>query len=165
MPRLVIAHRLEQRHIGPLALRGAAVFLQHLADGLAQFAQLARRRANDVARHDRGRGLAERAGLHIMGKVGNHRPVHLEVDLDGRTAQLGMRRGAGVGGGEASEPGYVAGQLDDALVVDVVQHRIEVSGSLARSLLATAGDSPIYGWKWRKYSPSVSLGGAEMEAN
>src|SRR3981081_1664263 len=62
-----------------------------------------------------------------MGKVGDHRPVHFEVDLDGRTAELGMRRGAGVGGGEASEPGYVAGQFDDALVVDVVQHKIEVS--------------------------------------
>src|SRR5258705_3935922 len=156
MPRLVIAHRLEQRDIGPLALRGTAVFLQHLADGFAQFTQLARRRADDVARHDRGRRLAERACLHVMGKIGDHRPVHFEVDFDGRTAQLGMRRGAGVGGGEASEPGYVAGQLDDALVVDVVQHKIEVSDSPARSPLATAGGSPIYGWTWRKYSPAVS---------
>src|ERR1700687_4578068 len=76
-----------------------------------------------------------------------------------------MRRGAGVGGGEASEPRYVAGQFDDALVVDVVQHKIEVSDSPARSPLATAGDSPIYGWKWRKYSPAVSLGGTEIAAN
>src|SRR5229473_167195 len=86
MPRLVVAHRLEQGDIGPLALRGLAVFLQHLADGLAQFAQFARGRADDMARHDRGRGLAERAGLHIMGKVGDHRSVHPKVDLDGRAA-------------------------------------------------------------------------------
>src|SRR5258708_4331058 len=39
-----------------------------------------------------------------------------------------MRRGAGVGGGKAAEAGDIAGQFDDALVVDVVQHKIEVSG-------------------------------------
>ena len=70
-----------------------------------------------------------------MGEVGDDRAVHLEVDLDGRTAQFGMRGGAGVGGGQAAEPGDIAGQFDDALVVDVVQHKIEVSG-FERSPLA-----------------------------
>ena len=55
-----------------------------------------RGRADHMARHDRGGGLAQRAGLHVMGKVGDHRTVHLEVDLDRRTAQLGMGGGAGV---------------------------------------------------------------------
>ena len=63
-----------------------------------------------------------------MGEVGDHGPVHLEVDLDGRAAQLGMGGGAGVGVGEAAEPGDIAGQFDDPLVVDVVQHEIEVPG-------------------------------------
>src|ERR1700692_2999086 len=108
-----------------------------------------------MARHDRGRGLAKRAGLHVVGKVGDHRSVHFEVDLDGRTAQLRMCRGAGVGRGKASPPGAVAGQFDDTLVVDVVQHKIEVSCSPARSLLAATVRSPIYGGVWRKYSPAV----------
>ena len=86
MPRLVVAYRFEQGDIGPLALRGAAVFLQHFAHGLAQFAQFTGRRADDVARHDRRRGLGERSGLHVMGEVGDHRAVHPEVDLDGRAA-------------------------------------------------------------------------------
>ena len=111
-----------------------------------------------MARHDRGRGLAERAGLHVMGKVGDDRAVHLEVDLDGRTAQLGMRGGAGVGRGEPSEPGYIAGQFDDALVVDVVQHKIEVSRLPAATALGERGLQALYmGWQRRKYSPAISL--------
>src|SRR5258708_12815058 len=82
MPRLVVAHRLEQRDVGPLALRGAAVFLQHLPHGLAQFAQFARRRADDVARPDRGPGLAQSAALHIMGQIPDPRPLPLHVALD-----------------------------------------------------------------------------------
>ena len=74
-----------------------------------------------------------------MGEVGDDRAVHLEVDLDGRTAQLGMRRGAGVGRGEPSEPGDIAGQFDDALVVNVVQHKIEVSGSPGAIALGERG--------------------------
>ena len=34
---LVVAHRFEQGDVGPLALRGSAVFLQHLAHGFSQF--------------------------------------------------------------------------------------------------------------------------------
>ena len=37
-----------------------------------------------------------------------------------------MGRRAGVGGGQAAEARDIAGQLNDALVVDVVQHVIEV---------------------------------------
>src|SRR5882757_4042086 len=45
-----------------------------------------------------------------------------------------MRRGAGIGVGEASDPGDIAGQFDDPLVVDVVQHKIEVSAPGAIAL-------------------------------
>src|SRR3979411_491257 len=38
-----------------------------------------------------------------------------------------MRRGAGIGVGGASGQGDIAGHFDDPLVVDVVQHKIEVS--------------------------------------
>src|SRR3954454_22671040 len=35
--RLVVAHRFEPGDVGPLALRGSTVFLQHLAHGFPQF--------------------------------------------------------------------------------------------------------------------------------
>ncbi len=85
-----------------------------------------------------------------MGEVRDHRSVHLEVDLDGRAAQLGVRHGAGVGVGKPSEPRDIAGQFDDALVVDVVQHKIEASGLPWRPPLAAALRKSIYGWKWPK---------------
>jgi hypothetical protein len=50
-------------------------------------------RADHVTRHDRGRSLAKRAGLHVMGEIGDHIAIHREVDLDGRSAQLGMGGG------------------------------------------------------------------------
>ena len=101
-----------------------AVLLQHPAHGLAQVAQFVGLGADDVARHDRGRGLAERAGLHVMGEVGDGVAVHLEVDGDGRAAQLGMRGRRGVGLLEPAQPGDIAGQLQNSAVVDVVQHGV-----------------------------------------
>src|SRR4051812_299400 len=55
MARLVVAHGLEHRDVGPFAVDGrGAVFLQHSADALAQAAQFVRFRPHDIARHDRG---------------------------------------------------------------------------------------------------------------
>src|SRR5256885_1894442 len=56
-----------------------------------------------------------------MGKVGDGVAVHLQVDGDGRAAQLGMGGGGGVGLLEPAQPGDVAGQLQDPGVVAVVQ--------------------------------------------
>src|SRR5258705_1679918 len=64
-----------------------------------------------------------------MGKVGDHGAVHLEVDLDRGPAQFGMCGGAGMGVGEAAQAGDIAGQFDNSLVVDVVQHRSRSSAS------------------------------------
>src|ERR1700748_3545615 len=108
-----------------------------------------------MACHDRGRGLAERAGLHVMGKVGDDGAIHLEVDLDGRPAQLGMRGGTGIRCVKPSQPGDVAGQFDDALVVDVVQHGINGLRRAGQAPLASAPLSPIYGWQWWKKSPAT----------
>ena len=99
-----------------------------------------------------------------MGEVGDHGAVHLEVDLDGRAAQLGMRGGAGVGCGEPSQPGDIAGQFDDALVVDVVQHKVEVSGLPAAIALGERGLRP-YIWAAMAEIQSGRLPAAEMEAN
>src|SRR5215475_5150278 len=89
-----------------------------------------------MARHDRGRGLAERACFHLVGKVGDDFPIHLKVDFDGRSAQSGMRSGAGVGVRQTVETRYVSGQFDDAFVVDVVQHKGQTSAGATR-------------WPWR----------------
>src|SRR5690242_2360801 len=58
-----------------------------------------------------------------MGKVGDDRPVHLEVYLDRRAAELGMGGCGCVRCAQSADPGYVAGQFNDALVVDVIQHK------------------------------------------
>src|SRR5215207_5096036 len=70
-----------------------------------------------------------------MGKVADHGAFHPEVDLDRRTAQLRMSGGAGLGVGEAAKPGDIAGQFDDLLVVNVVQHRSGVPDFLPASAL------------------------------
>src|SRR5215470_8888026 len=75
-----------------------------------------------MARHDRGGGLSQRAGFHVMCEVGDDRAVHLEVDLYGRSAQFRMRGGAGVGIGKPPQSRNIPRQLDDPLVVNVVQH-------------------------------------------
>jgi hypothetical protein len=72
--------------------------------------------------HNRGRGLPERAGFHVMGEIGDERPIHFQIDRDGRAAQLGMGGRRGVGRGEASEPGNIARQVQDSAVVNVVKH-------------------------------------------
>ena len=81
-----------------------------------------------------------------MGKVGDDGPVHLEVDLDGGAAQLGMRRGAGVGVGKAADPGDIAGEFDDSLVVDVVQHGSRPRASRGRLTALGGGALESYIW-------------------
>ena len=96
-----------------------------------------------MARHDRGGGLAERAGFHLVGEVGDNGPVHLEVDLDRRPAQLGVGGGTGIGSGQASEPRNISRQLDDFLVVDVVQHGSQVFRGRSEAALAAGVHRPI----------------------
>ena len=55
-------------------------------------------------------------------------PYGLEVDLDGRTAQLGMGGCGRIGVVEPPEPRNIAGKFDDPLIVDVVQHVPDVPG-------------------------------------
>src|SRR5215468_519039 len=108
-----------------------------------------------MACHDGGGGLSQRAGLHVMGEVGDDRAVHLEVNLHGRAAQLGMRGGAGMGIGKAAQAGDIARKFDDPLVVDVVQHRSKSSFPPRDAPLAAPVHTPIYVLERRKYSPAV----------
>jgi hypothetical protein len=57
-----------------------------------------------------------------VGKVGDLVASHLQIDGDGRAAELGMRGGAGVRLCETAKPRNIAGQFDDSAVVDVVEH-------------------------------------------
>ncbi len=75
-----------------------------------------------MARHDGGGGLPECARLHVVGEIADHAVLHLEVDLDGRAAQLGMGRCRGIRVGKPPQTRDIARQFDDFLVVDVVQH-------------------------------------------
>src|ERR1700760_538071 len=75
-----------------------------------------------MARHDRGGGLSQCTGLHVMGEVGDDRAIHLEVDFHGRSAQFGVGGRAGVGGRKPAQSRNIPRQLDDPLVVNVIQH-------------------------------------------
>ena len=57
-----------------------------------------------------------------MGEIADHRAVHLEVDGDCGTAQLGMGGGAGIGRFESSQAGDIARQIEDFGVVNIVKH-------------------------------------------
>ena len=58
-----------------------------------------------------------------MGEIGDGVALHREVDRDGRAAQLGMG-GRAWRPGVASRPsrGMFAGELEDPLIVDLVDH-------------------------------------------
>ena len=45
--------------------------------------------ADDMLAENRRAGLAERAGLDLLGEIANHVAVHIEFDMDGAAAQLG----------------------------------------------------------------------------
>jgi len=92
------------------------------ADAVAQGPQFARFRADNVLRHDRGRGLTERAGFHLMGEIGHCVAVHLQVDGYRRAAELRQRGCRGVGVRKPPDPRDRAGKLDNAFVIDLVEH-------------------------------------------
>src|SRR5438874_5401685 len=64
-----------------------------------------------------------------MGEVGDLVALHLEVDPDGRAAQLGVGGRGGIGIRQPPEPRNIPSQFDDPLVIDVVQHVMESSTS------------------------------------
>src|SRR5262245_58641492 len=100
-----------------------------------------------------------------MGEVGDDGSIHLEIDLHGRSAQLGVRAGAGMGIGEAAQARDIAGQLNDPLVVDVVQHRSKSSVPPRGAPLAASVHSPIYVPERRKYSPAVRRPMRDLQGN
>jgi hypothetical protein len=132
--------------IRPFSLGRRAVFLEHPAHGLAQRPQLVGPRADHIAGHDRGGGLAECAGLHVMGEVGHGIAVHLEVDGHGRAAQLGMGGSAAMRVRHAANPGDGPCKFQNPGVVDVIQHENgRCFGSGNRICLGRATD---YIWPW-----------------
>lgn len=87
--RPVVAHRLEQGNVGPFSFRGLLLFSFSILRTVSRNSRSSTcRRSHDMAGHDRGGSLAERTSLHVMGEVGDDRTFHLEVDSNGRAAEL-----------------------------------------------------------------------------
>ena len=69
-----------------------------------------------------------------MGEIGDHVAVHLQVDRHRRAAEPRMRRRAShPASGKPAEPRNRAGEFEDALVVDVVEHEHGNIGDSSRS--------------------------------
>ena len=58
-----------------------------------------------------------------MGEVGHGVAVHLQIDGDGRAAQPRKRGRRGVGIGQPADPRDGARKLDNAAIIDLVEHR------------------------------------------
>ncbi len=147
MPRLIVADRLEHGDFGPFSARRRAILLQHRANLVAQRAQFRRGRADDMARHDRGGRLTQRAGLHFMSKINDFSIIHDEVDDDRRAAKLRMRLGRRMRRRQTSLPGNVSRQIKDLAVIYFVQHGF--SGTKVR---VTSAQGILYRMRrdWRR---------------
>ncbi len=123
MAGLVIAHRLKHGYVRPFGgVRRRRVLLKHAAHAFANGAQFSRRRAHDVARHDGGGGLAQGAGLHIMGEIAHLSVLEDKIHCHGRAAELRMGGCGGVRMRQAAKTGNFRSKLKDPLVVDVIHH-------------------------------------------
>src|SRR5262249_21359191 len=90
-----------------------------------------------------GGGLPERTSLHVVGEIGDLFAVHLKVNGDRRSAQLGMGGGRSIGIGEPAKPGDIPGQFDDPLVIDLVDHGFRLVLIWGRRRLRRSPE-PIY---------------------
>ena len=122
MPRLELPHRQEGFQIGPLAGGRRALFLQHLVHLVPDLPELFPRRSDNVAGHDGGRRLPERAGLHLLAEVRHHPVLHGEVDghLGAAKPRNGHRRGIRML--QALQPGNICRKTQYLAVVNVVNH-------------------------------------------
>ena len=122
MACLVVADRPQEAHVLEAARGALAIRLQHGEHVLAGLADLSRMRPDDMARHNRRRGLPQGAGLDVMSEVGDDIAIHLQPDPHLRPAELGMRRSFGIGIGQHSDAGNVAGEFENPAIVNVVHH-------------------------------------------
>ena len=67
--------------------------------------------------------MTQSAGLHLLPEIGNPAALpQLYIHRHLAAAKPGNGRGGAIRGGEALMAGYVGGELQDALVVDVFNH-------------------------------------------
>ena len=69
--RRIVPDHLQQGELGEAALRRRAAVLEHGAEAVAGLFQLVQRGADHVRAQYGGGRLAERAGLHLLGEVGD----------------------------------------------------------------------------------------------
>jgi hypothetical protein len=117
MPGLVIAHRLQDRDIGPFAARRGAIFLEHGAHLVAQRAQFRCTRSDDMTGHDGRRRLTERTGLHVLGEIDDLPIRHDKIDDDCRTAEFRMGFRSGSRRREPPLPRNIARQIEDPVII------------------------------------------------
>jgi hypothetical protein len=67
-------------------------------------------------------GVAPIAWLDVVSEIADASVRYAEVDDDGRTAKPRMGLGARAGRRQTAEPRDIGGELQNALVVDVIKH-------------------------------------------
>ena len=68
-----------------------------------------------------------------MGEIRDDAVLHLEVDRDGRAAELGMRRRRGVRMLQPADARDISGKAKNFRIVDVVDHSFPICRRLATS--------------------------------
>src|SRR5450631_487813 len=100
-----------------------------------------------------------------MGEISDPVALHLEIDRDGRAAQLGVGGGAGVRIGQPTQPGNIPGQLQNPAIVDLVQHGLKVAVVGAAASLPPASERIYRDWLALASSQlGLRLRGAERSA-
>jgi hypothetical protein len=124
MPRLVVAHRLEELQIGEAAASGAGPFSLSILRmvSFAHRATLLHWCPDNVARHDRGRRLAQCTGFDLVREIAHPIAIHLQPDLDLGSAQFRMRRCLRVGVFQHACARYVAGEIKNPGIVHIIDH-------------------------------------------
>lgn len=118
MPRLVVPGRFQDSQIGPFARRRGPAPFQHRFDGVADRLQVGDRLAGGMGLHDRGGGLAQGTGPHLLA-ISLDPPVRCQLDVDANTAaaERTVHLNAGVGIRQSVVLRQAAGQRQDAIIV------------------------------------------------
>ncbi len=144
--RLVVAHRLEQRDIAPLALRRGAPFSFSIRRTVSRSRAVRRLEPTTWRAMIEEEAWPSAQALHLVGEVADQPVLHADVDLTVEPHSLEWAEAEASGMGQAPQPGDIPGELDDFLVVDVVQHGARYrSGPCpsGRPALAAGGTVPI----------------------
>src|SRR5258707_12005638 len=86
-----------------------------------------------------------------MGEIRHRLSVHLEIDGNGRAAQLGMRGGGCVRVRQAPDSRNVSSQFQNSAIIYLVEHERDFQATRAD---CAAIENHYIGGEWRKKKPS-----------